>query len=315
MKKRSGITFIEMIVAMLIMSILIFVMLNIFQLTFEAYQFNRKIAAQLYSQSNVDNVFSTIEKELLFAGSMSEVLEHLPEFNTNEYFKITGPSTSVTINSQYALAEKIIITKKYKNEYPSIDIPSQISEEDYEKTYFALFESEFPKADSTNTKWAVEFDDIASINNATIINISNSATLNVTLDGIDNTAVQIDAKTKTGTTINSTDLALYISPLLYEKALNGSMPIELPTSSGSKKKWYGEMIYNSTLTLDASDIKLIKYIPTLDVTYEIILMDNVLSFEASKSTYNSIFTATLTYLIPDIKDTNPVTVSRRFLNP
>lgn len=320
MKKRSGMTFVEMIVVMVILSLFTMIAVNVFKMTFDAYQFNRKVAAQLYAQSNVDNVFSTIEKELLYAGSMSEVINGLPQFKGSDYFKISGPSTSVSINSIYALAEKVIITKKYIDYYDS-DTNIYVYESDTNnatdnknKTYFALFEAEFPKAESGNYKWSIEFDDVENTNSATIINITHANQASVTFkNGNTATAVQITASDTSNIGIEPIDLATYISPFLYEKALEPGIPIELSDNNGSETLWHGEMIYNSTLTLVASDIILQKYIPTIASSYTIILMDNVESFEATET--SEIFTATLTYLIPDIKDASPVTVSRKFLKP
>src|SRR6056297_3139762 len=111
MRRRTATTLIELVVVLVMMSLFIYIVFNVFNVTYDAYNFNREFAAKMYAQTNVDNFFEIFEKELMYAGSMGNVIEELSVFandGISENPTITNSvnTKSATIITQYALAEQ-----------------------------------------------------------------------------------------------------------------------------------------------------------------------------------------------------------------
>ena len=64
MRRRKATTLIELIVVLVMMGFFIMMVFNMFNVTYDAYQFNRELAAKSYAQANVDNFFEILEKNL-----------------------------------------------------------------------------------------------------------------------------------------------------------------------------------------------------------------------------------------------------------
>ena len=76
------------------------------------------------------------------------------------------------------------------------------------------------------------------------------------------------------------------------------------------------MIYKTTIFLDASDLKIRKYIPTINSSYTLTLFNDVNTFEATEISDLNVYIATVTYSIPDIEpSTDTISVTRRFFKP
>jgi len=327
--KRKATTLIELIVVLVMMSLFIMMVFNMFSVTFDAYTFNREMAAKMYAQTNVDNAFEMIELELMYSKSLGNIIAtNTAGANTIydatplviENSTITKKST---ITSKYALAEQLIMTKKDKSTYPTYT-PTITN---VESSYLKLYEANPPASLTTTNWWAVAYDD----NNYTTV--SNILKISVSASPVEDAS----GTSKTLFTINASDIldnnvsnpATYISPLIYEKAIETEKPIKLfenPPSVG--KIWYGEMIYDSIIyekppqdTDETTKLVLKKEIPTINREYEITLMDNVLDFNITP--IGDMYEITLSYLVPGIfkgvykKGTEQasVTVSRKFSKP
>jgi hypothetical protein len=76
------------------------------------------------------------------------------------------------------------------------------------------------------------------------------------------------------------------------------------------------MIYSSTIFQDASDLKIRRYIPTIESSYTLTLFSDVNTFEATVQSAQNLYIATVTYWVPDIApSTGTITVTRKFFKP
>jgi len=309
-KKRNGLTLIEMTVVIVILTLFIVIVGNVFNVTFDAYQYNRKTVAKMAAQTNVDSFFEIFEKELMYSGSMHQVIANLPGFNQAP-LKITRLNGGITkVETQYALAEKIILTKKDKDVYTS---QTNIGEDATENTYFALYPSDFPATGSSVDIWTLAYTNLpdigVAVSEATVVLIESAYSTPATdeLKAMELTLKNVDSIPGTYT---------YLSPLLYEPAMNGNLPIKRVGS----EEWHGEIICKNTFSEKvengATSLIVTKYIPTIDATYTMTLIDHINYFEAATTT--DTYIATISYDIPDPKnsgDKKRIVVSRRFINP
>ncbi|HPJ89051.1 MAG TPA: prepilin-type N-terminal cleavage/methylation domain-containing protein [Thermotogota bacterium] len=317
MKKRDGLTLIEMTVVLVILTLFIYMVGTIFTVTFDAYQYNRKTVAKMAAQTNVDSFFEIFEKELMYSGSMHQVIANLPGFNQNP-LKITRLNDGITkVETQYALAEKIILTKKDKGAYTS---QTNIGEDAIENTYFALYPSDFPATGSNVDIWALAYEELPSIGtplpaaSVTVVLIESASPVLVELTYSTSTLKAMELTLKNVDSIPGT--YTYLSPLLYEPAMNGNLPIKRVGS----EEWHGEIICKNTFSEKvengATSLIVTKYIPTIDATYTMTLIDHINYFEATATT--DTYIATISYDIPDPKNSEnkkEIVVSRRFINP
>ncbi|HOO33275.1 MAG TPA: prepilin-type N-terminal cleavage/methylation domain-containing protein [Thermotogota bacterium] len=310
MKKRDGLTLIEMTVVLVILTLFIVIVGSTFTVTFDAYQYNRKTVAKMAAQTNVDSFFEIFEKELMYSGSMHQVIANLPGFNQNP-LTIPTPNNGITkVETQYALAEKIILTKKDKDVYTS---QTNIGEDATENTYFALYPSDFPATGSSVDIWTLAYTNLpdigVAVSEATVVLIESAYSTPATdeLKAMELTLKNVDSIPGTYT---------YLSPLLYEPAMNGNLPIKRVGS----EEWHGEIICKNTFSEKvengATSLIVTKYIPTIDATYTMTLIDHINYFEATATT--DTYIATISYDIPDPKNSEnkkEIVVSRRFINP
>ena len=309
MKKRKGTTLIELVVVLVMMSLFIYIVFNVFNVTYDAYNFNREFAAKMYAQTNVDNFFEIFEKELMYAGSMGNVIEELSVFandGISENPTITNSvnTKSATIITQYALAEQLILTKKDKGRYED---EAGISPDATEKTYFALYPNAFNETGPDLEVWTLAYDEIGTPTEATTVKIIEAIPETYTIDGTEATALEIKLENIDPIPASYT----YLSSLLNEISFESMKGLDLELEA-DKENWSGEMIYKTTIYKEASDVKLNRYIPTIDSTYTINLINNVDSFQATNLSDN--FIATISYIVPEIEEST-ITVSRKFLKP
>lgn len=296
--RRKAMTLIELLVVLVLLALFIYMAFHLFSVTFDIYNFNRKMAAQMYAQVNADNFFEMFERELMYAGSMGSVINKLDGFKDESII-----IEDATVTVQYALGEQLILTKKDKASYGRIT-PKPAN---FEFTYFPLYPAGLP--DSLDNRWSLAYDDIATTSDVTVLEISsiNNSDVDVSTSQGPKTARMFEIVPADPGVTNP---ATYVSILLDEKAFDslGDLKIRL----GDSKEWAGEMIYQAKIFKDASDLKIRKYIPTINSSYTLTLIQDVDVFEATELTGQNLYIATLTYLIPDIKPAT-VTVTRKFL--
>lgn len=314
---RNATTLIELIVVLVMMGFFIMMVFNMFNVTYDAYQFNRELAAKTYAQANVDSFFEILERELMYSGSMGGVIKKLSEFLNQE--SITVEQSTITV--RYALAEQLILTKKDKNDYIHISPPLSSSTD---LTFFPLYRATIPT--SLSDRWALAYDDVSNITSATLFLVDSitQSDVVVTVSATETENLKMFVITPESSTVS--DPATYVSILLHEKAfdsLNTKNKIKLANGND----WTGEMIYKTTIYLDSvtdsdeSTLMVKKEIPTVNGEYEIALMDNILDFKAADT--GELYIATVSYSIPGIfkgflkKDPEEasVTVTRRFFKP
>jgi len=305
LKRRVATTLIELIVVLVMMGFFIMMVFNMFNVTYDAYNFNRELAAKTYAQANVDNFFEMLEKELMYAGSMGKVIKKLDGFDPNKSINIEES----TITVQYALAEQIILTKKDKDKYPNIE-----STYSTETTFFPLYPANIPG--SLTNRWVLTYDDIQTTQVASLL-FTEISTSTVTIKNASGTFIMF--------TTSSTP-ATYVSLLLREKAYDSLSSTQILLQPTDTEKWAGEMIYKSTIAKKApstsnesTKLTVKKTIPTIGSEYEIALMDNIIDFKATET--SDLYVATISYLVPGIyqgflknntKEAS-LTVSRKFL--
>ena len=315
---RNATTLIELIVVLVMMGFFIMMVFNMFNVTYDAYQFNRELAAKTYAQANVDSFFEILERELMYSGSMGGVIKKLNDSEFLNQESITVEQSTITV--RYALAEQLILTKKDKQYYGNID--AELSATDL--SYFPLYRATIP--DSLSDRWALAYDDVSNITSATLFLVDSitQSDVVVTVSATETENLKMFVITPESSTVS--DPATYVSILLHEKAfdsLNTKNKIKLANGND----WTGEMIYKTTIYLDSatdsdeSTLMVKKEIPTVNGEYEIALMDNILDFKATDT--GELYIATVSYSIPGIfkgflkKDPEEasVTVTRRFFKP
>jgi len=262
----------------------------------------------------------------MYAGSMNLIIKDLPGMSMEgtDSLDIQRDTDSATVTTRYALAEKIILTKGSIEAYGELNDPegNPLESPESSRTYFALFSAEFPATETEDdTFWSLGYESMIATPSATLLEITDFSTgLYKRADNKEFVGVEIEeAKDIYGNyLLKPLNPATFISPLLYEKSFDSlSKPIEIDID----KEWDGEIIYKSTIysttsedDSDRQSLMLDKYIPTVDETYTLKLIDDVISFEATNLTDN-IYVATVSYYIelPHFDESSSITVSRKFL--
>jgi len=282
-------------------SIFIYVLGSVFQVTFDAYQFNRKIAAKMYAKTNIDGLFEIMERELKYSGSQNNVMNALLQSKGVSFearpLHVENSGNHATITTKYALAEKIILTKEFKDDYASI---TEINDNgwDYELTYFPLFDADFPEI-PTEGLFSLQYNALGEdASSASILTMTGYSSVSTDYGY----AYQIDS--------TPSPPATYVSPLIYDRDLqteNESTKINI-----NGNMWNGEIIYQTTIrkTPDSSTIEMNRYIPTIDTSYTVDILDSVSVFDATRIENSNIYVATVVYKIPDFDST--ITKSRTF---
>ncbi len=330
--RRKATTLIELIVVIVMMGLFIMMVFNMFSVTYDAYLFNSEMAAKMYAQTNADNFFEIFKRELMYSGSMESIIKGLPGLSSpgsNTELEIETTGNDATITTRYALAEKIILSKAFQNSYDELTIQgesvplSESNTTNASQTFFALYNATFPStatSPDTISLWSLGYDSIISTPNTTDFEITEFDS-KIASRTDDATFSAIIIKQKDGTPTVGDDLQTFISPLLYEKSFKSinNASIELDTD----KNWTGEIIYKTQIyTIPQEEPKdpnkktlvLNKYIPTVDASYTIKLMDDVISFQATElSTTTYIATVTYGFGLPGTTEEGSITVSRKFL--
>jgi len=317
--RRKATTLIELIVVLVMMGFFIMMVFNMFNVTYDAYQFNRELAAKTYAQANVDNFFEIFERELMYAGSLGAVIKKINDSDFLNQDAITVEASTITV--RYALAEQLILTKKDKEYYKHISPPLSSSTD---LTFFPLYRATIPT--SLSDRWVLAYDEVSSITNATLFLVDSIAQsdVNVTVSASETESLKMFVITPDNPAISNP--ATYVSLLLHEKSFD-SLNTKRAITLDNGATWTGEMIYKTIIYLDSaadsneSTLMVKKIIPTVSDEYEIALMDNILAFEAADT--GELYIATVSYLVPGIYkgflkkglEEASVTVTRRFFKP
>jgi len=281
--------------SIVLLSLFILALVQVFDVTFKAYQYNRLQAAKLYAKTNIDGLFNIIEEELKYSGSNLDIVKQLYSEDIDPIkINVTGNQ----ISTQYALSEKIILQKD-----PVVETGK----------YWALFPADIPKTriDEGDGLWSLHYDDLNNPSSSTPTLIESMTA------GTDET----NGRRYITITIDGSDWGAYISPLLYEKAvgfLSDTIPYKTKIEINPGNDWYGEIIYRTRIYLEsanptsgeASSIKMERHIPTIDASYTVNILDNVEEFRVGSS--DNIYTATVVYIVPEFDAT--FTKARNFYN-
>jgi len=279
-------------------------MVNTFQIIGNGYRTNRELVSKLYADANVENLFDIIEDELMYTGSMGEILKEVAKNNSDLSTVLSlilkNFGNCATITTQYALCEKIIITKENLEMYDELTGIMYAT-----KTYFALFPAIFPEKKYGSGLFALQFDEFASPTSASIIEITSTKNGTATDNNNDYTYIEIEADDIDGNIIDSTNLDTYISPLLYEKFDDSTSDFYIEIEG---KPWYGERIHKTTIYLENSTIKMSRYIPSIQASYTINIMDNVKKFSVIENT--NVYKVIIKYELTESTET--ITKTRKF---
>jgi len=323
LSRRKATTLIELIVVLVMMGFFIMMVFNMFNVTYDAYQFNRELAAKTYAQANVDNFFEIFERELMYAGSLGAVIKKIndSDFLNQDAITVETSTEQSTITVRYALAEQLILTKKDKEYYKHISPPLSSSTD---LTFFPLYRATIPT--SLSDRWALAYDEVSPVSNTTLFLVDSisQSDVNVQVSAAVTKNLKMFVITPDNPAISNP--ATYVSLLLHEKSFD-SLNTKNRIILDNDATWTGEMIYKTIIYLDSatdsSEKKLMvkKVIPTVSDEYEIALMDNILAFEATDT--GELYIATVSYLIPGIYkgflkkglEEASVTVTRRFFKP
>lgn len=256
----------------------------------KSYRINKTSVTRLYVETNIDSLFNIIEKELKYTGSMSDIIRMVktksndPELlDSDSGAKIDTESDEIEF--QYALAEKIILKKHKDSDYSTTPEITEAS-----KTYFALFQSEFPEIEANGIQCMFYSH---AHDAATIINLKADEIIS---KPINNNGTILSAKVISKNP-NITPFAseeIYMSPLLHNDNFK---------KCGLKidgKDWYGENIYKTTIESSGTSIIMHKYIPTINATYSSLVVDNILTMDVTSTKNDNAFKIILEYKItPD----------------
>jgi len=298
--RKSGFTLVEVIFTMVLLSLFMFVLTQVFNVTYRAYQHNRLLAGKMYAKSNIDGLFSIIEEELKYSGSQNKPLNALFGLSGDD-LKAIKIEDSDTLITKYALAEKIILTRDYPDSggHPNI--------------YLALFDAYLPasRIEEGEGLWALTYDNLDDPTDAESDKITAYKSDETTKV---NDKQGIELTFEDGSTLD------YVSPLIYESSFGILSDSEIDDAIQIKgAKWYGEIIYKTRIylappddTLETSSIKMEREIPTINKTYTVNILDSVESFNIELDTENpNVYHIEVVYFVPGFEEAT-FTKSRTF---
>jgi len=275
-KKRPGTTLVEVLVAIVLFAGFMAMVSGVYRITYSAYIQNRLMAQRLYTESNMENLFSILEKEFMYQGSMGHVLGNLEGF-PEDSFETSGSVATIT----YALAEKLVLAREHHDQYEGLNI----DEGPKKKVYFAFFSASLPDFSGfsgVEDLWALDYDDFLSPTSASVFEVKRFETLTTSV-GV---AVEVEVA-------GDTPPATFVSPLQYEKVLEDGKYFKL-----GNKKWFGEKIYRTTFCLEGRKLRMHRYIPSVGKTISTDLLENVDDFQVSNDSDSYTVAATCSLTFP-----------------
>jgi len=315
---------IELSVTIGVFAVFMLFFVSVFQVIIQSIQFNKQIAAKMYAETQLENAFAVIEREMQWGGSMSGNLARttiqrpdgstaaLTAFGSGEFGEGSATATSdgQTMKLKYAQVEKGILRKfSSYNEYaalewgdPEVGTIEEVFLDKYPsnpaaKVYFSYIggaqslytgkEDYWPKnSAATATLWAFSVDSLAAASTATL-------TYWEPIEKLFKTSENTEA---TGLYHNRPELSDYLLTLAYQ------IPEYPPTFKGidigGSREYFGEVISKTTFWVeDGSKLKMSKYVPTAHGTITQTLFEPIKA--ATFTIHQDYVQLDLIYLIPD----------------
>jgi len=312
-KKRHGTTLVEVLVSMVLFSIFMLMVTGVFRITYSAYEQNYLMAQRLYVESNMENLFQILEKEFMYQGSMGHVLKNIEGFPGNS-LSISDSGSVATIT--YALAEKLVLSRENWEQYP-VEEDKKI-EQGNTYAFFAHFPARLPLPMQGNDKvWALNYDSFHQPESAQLFTAEfNTAEFNAISTGelvtyVEVKTIKVDGKNP----LNEDEEPLnFISLFQKEQVLaKEGKYFKIKEDGEGEEKWTGERVYRTCFSLEGETVKMERYIPTVDATISMDLLDEVEEFSISDNDDFFTVTATCSLSLPSGASTGIQLVkSRRF---
>lgn len=110
--KRRAFTLVETLITMLILGIFMMIISMSFDIMDRAKRWNEKITAEFYNDRNIDTMFSILENEIKYTGSLSMVLK---KYDNGVFVTDANAGISATNDEelvvQYASVEPLFFNK------------------------------------------------------------------------------------------------------------------------------------------------------------------------------------------------------------
>jgi len=322
-KNRKAFTMIELSITIGVFAVFMLFFVGVFQVIFRSMQLNKQIAAKMYAETQLENAFSLIARELQWGGSLSGNLAtttiqyaedstaELTAFGLDEFGKSSATTTSdgQTMKLKYAQVEKGILrkfssydeyvnspsiaasfTQYEQNEANGVSVPAS-------KIYFSYIggaqslytgrEVYWPKnSAATATLWAFTADSLAATSTATL-------TYWEPIEKLFKTSETTEA---TGLYHNRPELSDYLLTLAYQ--IPEYPPAFKGIDIGGSREYFGEVISKTTFWVeDGSKLKMSKYVPTANGTITQTLFEPIKA--ATFTIHQDYVQLDLIYLIPD----------------
>jgi len=310
-KKRHGTTLVEVLVSIVLFSIFMLMVTGVFRITYSAYEQNYLMAQRLYTESNMENLFSILEKEFMYQGSMGHVLAKLEGF-PEESLSISDSGLVATIT--YALAEKLVLSRENHDEYPQdLEKKNENGNGNGNKfAFFAHFPAELPNwLEGKEKLWALNYDSFHEPQSAQLITAKFESNSDEELG----TYVEVKNIEVNGENSNEDEEPLnFISLFQKEKTLAlTNKYFQIKEEGEGNTDWRGERVYRTVFSWVDDTVKMERYIPTVDATISMDLLDKVEGFCISDDDKYFTVTATCSLSLPRGASTGIKLVkSRRF---
>lgn len=269
--KRNGFTLVETLITLIMLGIFIMIINLSFNVMDNAKRWNEKITAEFYSDRNIDTMFSILENEIKYSGSLSMVLK---KFENDVFLQEENAGISATNNKelivQYASVDPLFFKK---------------GESATECVAFSYGKVASPNISSPSNKWFTLYQ-------SSLYTLGDLDTDFFEVTNIDKTPGYDLTKSST----------ISISPSLPEKADWLFFIRSVSTTEGSpvilddNNYYYGELIAKIVFEYDDSEkiVKMDKFLPwnkstktATDSSYTLNLLSDVEEFKITYG-YNRI---------------------------
>jgi len=331
-KKRSGFTMIELSITIGVFAVFMLFFVGVFQVIIRSIQFNKQIAAKMYAETQLENAFAVIEREMQWGGSLSGNLARttiqytddstavLTAFGRDEFGEGSATATldGQMMKLKYAQVEKGILKK-----FSSFDLyRTGIWDKDFTATIAASFTEEASNQTITGETidaskvyfsyiggsnlytgdelyWPESSSASAAIWVFSMDSLSESSPTTLTYWNPDSHPfkTQLDPlSTPTGFYHSDKEKEDYLLTLAYE--IPEYPPRFKGIDIGGAPEYFGEMISKTTFWVEGgSKLKMSKYIPTVNATMTQTLFEPIKA--ATFTIFEEYVQLELIYLIPD----------------